>query len=243
MGEGVNGVEEYKKFHYFLACGEKQMGNDQGKAGSHGEKDKGSKQKRGEPSGGVGADGRPDLPSGNQAKFSKALLALMKAEMSDMQALRSIVEGETYTASGRTIDNVKSEGGHTALHCAVLHGKTQIVKYLLEHGCQPRTIASNWQTALHDAILLGNHDIVSLLLEFGAPNVCLSTNAIGELPLHTVRFSFYNPMENTSMHLFHHISLRQRFMTGYKSQFTDIFDFRLLNCSPSPMAKRSFGIF
>lgn len=234
---------EDEKNHSLLACGEIQMGNDQGKAGSLGEKDKGSRQKRGEPSGGVGADGRPDLPSGNQAKFSKALLALMKAEMSDMQALRSLVEGETYTASGRTIDNVKSEGGHTALHCAVLHGKTQIVKFLLEHGCQPRTIASNWQTALHDAILLGNHDIVSLLLEFGAPNVCLSTNAIGELPLHTVRFSFYHLMEDTLMHIFHTISLLKQFISGYKSHFTDFFYFRLLNCSPSLMAKRSFGIF
>jgi predicted phosphohydrolase len=126
-------------------------------------------------------------------KFSKALLAWMKHNIGNMEALKSLIIGETYTVSGRTIDGVKGEGGHTALHSAVLAEKTQIVKFLLESGCQPRTLSSNWQTALHDAILLGNHDIVMLLLEFGAPNVCLSTNAIGELPLHTAAKLFTQP--------------------------------------------------
>jgi hypothetical protein len=188
------------------------MGIDQSKMGAHGDKDKGGKQKRADPNTSNGADGKPDLPSSGLLRFSKALLAQMKIDIGNLQAIRSLIVTDVYTVSGRIIDGVKDESGHTLLHAAVLAEKTQVVKFLLESGCQPRTLSNSWQTALHDAILNGNHDIVLLLLEFGAPNVCLSTNAIGELPLHVVRHLFNNAnlLHLNSSHIFlfsSHLSL------------------------------------
>lgn len=113
----------------------------------------------------------------------------MRTDIGDLTKLTSLINTETYTVHGKTIDGVKDGKNLSALHAAVLAEKPAVVKFLLECGCQARTLNDAWQTALHDAIDLGNHDIVMLLLEFGAPNVCLSTNGLGELPIHTVRSS------------------------------------------------------
>lgn len=172
------------------------MGTEQSRPLGQGEKDKGSKSRRAESTAVVGADGKPDLPTTGFAKFSKALLAIMRSDMSDLAKLVSLIFTETYTVSGKTIDSVKNDKNLSALHAAVLAQKPQVVKFLLECGCQARTLSDSWQTALHDAIVLGNHDIVMLLLEFGAPNVCLSTNGLGELPIHTVRFFYSSCLSN-----------------------------------------------
>lgn len=186
--------------------GIRAMGTDQSKMGGYGEKGGGwawrggSKRTRPpvDPNTAVAAsEGKPDVPPAHLARFTQALLAQMKTDIGDLNALASLIVGENYKASGKTIDEVKTEDGLTALHAAVLAEKPQVVKFLLECGCQPRTLSANWQTALHDAILKGNHDLVRLLLEFGAPNVCLSTNRIGELPLHTVR-AFLPPLRRIS---------------------------------------------
>lgn len=166
------------------------MGTEHSRPSGHGEKDRGGKNRYATSSTTVGSDGRPDLPSTGFSKFSKALQAWMRADVDNLEKLTSLINTESYTVSGKTIDSVKDEKNHTALHFAVLAQKPHIVKYLLECGCQARTLNDSWQTALHDAIDLGNHDIVMLLLEFGAPNVCLSTNGLGELPIHTVRICF-----------------------------------------------------
>jgi len=181
-GRGLNPVRQPR-----VGARSVHMGIDQSKLATHGEKDRGGKNRKVEGSVPAGSDGKPDLPQAYMSKFSKALLAQMKADIGDLAAIMALINTESYTVSGKVIDSVKDAEGLTVLHRAVLSEKTLVVKFLLECGCQPRTLSHSWQTALHDAILKGNHDIVLLLLEFGAPNVCLSTNATGELPIHLVR--------------------------------------------------------
>lgn len=191
-------VVGFASFPPRVALRTRAMGTDQSKMGGYGEKGGGGgwalrgasrrPPRQLDPNTAVASnEGMPDVPPAFLARFSQALLQQMKTDIGDLQALASLIVGDHYKATGKTIDEAKNDEGLTALHAAVLAEKPQVVKFLLECGCQPRTLSKTWQTALHDAILKGNHDIVLLLLEFGAPNVCLSTNSSGELPLHTVR--------------------------------------------------------
>lgn len=60
-------------------------------------------------------------------------------------------------------------GGDTALHCAVMQGRTDIVKLLLANKAEVNVMANNsgW-TPLHMAVFSGHKDIVELLLAGGA---------------------------------------------------------------------------
>lgn len=219
------------------------MGTEQSRPSGQGEKDKGSKARRAESVALANGHEKPDLPASNLSKFSKSLLALMRSDIGDLTKLTSIVYGETYTASGKTIDSVKDGQNLSVLHAAVLAQKTPVVKFLLECGCQARTLNDSWQTALHDAIDLGNHDIVMLLLEHGAPNVCLSTNGLGELPIHTVRLTLAYLLVNHSLSLLSDLDSLFIDATDPKIDFSRADVSRPQDSSQSPMASAYSGTY
>ena len=63
-----------------------------------------------------------------------------------------------------TLDNDE----HTALHIAVIHGKSDVVRTLLDKGANVNAKTRSWWTALHMAAMYGKSDVVSILLDKGA---------------------------------------------------------------------------
>lgn len=76
--------------------------------------------------------------------------------------------------------NVPDNAGNTPLQVASLNGEEQIVKFLLDAGCEINTKNIDKDTPLIDAVENGNVEVVKLLLEAGAnPR---TVNASGDEP-------------------------------------------------------------
>lgn len=76
--------------------------------------------------------------------------------------------------------NVPDNAGNTPLQVASLNGEEQIVKFLLDVGCEINTKNIDKDTPLIDAVENGNVEVVKLLLEAGAnPR---TVNASGDEP-------------------------------------------------------------
>ncbi|CEJ54271.1 hypothetical protein PMG11_00590 [Penicillium brasilianum] len=80
--------------------------------------------------------------------------------------------------------NVPDNAGNTPLQVASLNGEEQIVKFLLDAGCEINTKNIDKDTPLIDAVENGNVDVVKLLLDAGAnPR---TVNALGDEPYELV---------------------------------------------------------
>ncbi|KAJ5364119.1 uncharacterized protein N7496_009832 [Penicillium cataractarum] len=80
--------------------------------------------------------------------------------------------------------NVPDNAGNTPLQVASLNGEEQIVKFLLDAGCEINTKNIDKDTPLIDAVENGNVDVVKLLLDSGAnPR---TVNASGDEPYELV---------------------------------------------------------
>jgi hypothetical protein len=80
--------------------------------------------------------------------------------------------------------NVPDNAGNTPLQVASLNGEEQIVKFLLDAGCEINTKNIDKDTPLIDAVENGNVEVVKLLLEAGAnPR---TVNASGDEPYELV---------------------------------------------------------
>lgn len=64
--------------------------------------------------------------------------------------------------------NARNEHGMTALMRAARHGRTRMVRALLEHGADPNVVRSDNFTALSLAAFFGHTEIVEMLLKHGA---------------------------------------------------------------------------
>ncbi len=64
--------------------------------------------------------------------------------------------------------NVRSRGGYTPLHKAVLSGNTGLARLLLEHGADPHATREGGRTPLDDARESGRGAVVQALREHGA---------------------------------------------------------------------------
>lgn len=64
--------------------------------------------------------------------------------------------------------NARNEHGMTALMRAARHGRTRMVRALLEHGADPNVARSDNFTALSLAAFFGHTEIVEMLLKHGA---------------------------------------------------------------------------
>ncbi|XP_001367751.2 ankyrin repeat domain-containing protein 27 isoform X2 [Monodelphis domestica] len=64
--------------------------------------------------------------------------------------------------------NVTNQDGFTALHVAVLHGRTDLVSLLLKHGANVDAKNVNRATPLHLACQKGHSQVVKSLMDFGA---------------------------------------------------------------------------
>ena len=81
----------------------------------------------------------------------------------------------------QAIDEQNSEG-KTALHCAALAGRDEVVTVLLDRGAQTDLQDNSKRTALHCAALAGSDEVVTVLLDRGAQVDVLDDN--GDTPLH-----------------------------------------------------------
>lgn len=93
----------------------------------------------------------------------------------DAQLLAAALQGETEImrealAAGASPDARQpvTKDGWTALTCAVLSGKDQAVRLLLEAGAEVNALCPDGATALHKACLWGHVSIAALLLAHGA---------------------------------------------------------------------------
>lgn len=89
--------------------------------------------------------------------------------------------------------NLADNAGNTPLQIAALEGHTEIVKLLLENGCEIDTLNIDKETPLIDAVENGHLEVIRLLLEHGA-NPRLG-NAKGEEPYELVKESDENYAE------------------------------------------------
>src|SRR5688500_5371656 len=64
--------------------------------------------------------------------------------------------------------NLRSEGGHTALHAAVENGYLDVVCFLVEHGADLSARLDSGESALDLARLTGRDDIIAYLTARGA---------------------------------------------------------------------------
>ncbi|CAL5867321.1 uncharacterized protein PFLUO_LOCUS1536 [Penicillium psychrofluorescens] len=80
--------------------------------------------------------------------------------------------------------NIPDNAGNTPLQIVSLNGETDIVKFLLDAGCEINTKNIDKDTPLIDAVENGNVDVVKLLLDAGAnPR---TVNAAGDEPYELV---------------------------------------------------------
>ncbi|KAF8847190.1 ankyrin [Acephala macrosclerotiorum] len=96
----------------------------------------------------------------------------------------------------------------SALHLAATHGRTEVVKLLLEHGVNVNAKSSGSWTALHNACLAGSIDTVRILVECGADVSSILVDSITLLHLvaqayqadlnEIAKFLFMQPSINTS---------------------------------------------
>ena len=84
----------------------------------------------------------------------------------------------------RRINERQPRGGSTPLSDAALHGRLDVVKYLLERGAKVDATNRDGNTPLHVAAFLCRKDIVKLLLEKGASP--LTKNRKGETAIAVV---------------------------------------------------------
>ena len=85
---------------------------------------------------------------------------------------------------GRSVNAKDPQEGNTPLYLAVLFGRTEIVKVLLEKGADVAIANRDGNTALHVASFLANIEHVDLLLNSGAST--RARNAQGETPVDVV---------------------------------------------------------
>ncbi len=103
---------------------------------------------------------------------------------------RAISKGdldETKTLLGRAarrINERQPQGGSTPLSTAALHGRLDIVKYLIQRGAKVGATNNDGNTPLHVAAFLCRAGIVQLLLDKGGST--LTKNRRGETPIDVV---------------------------------------------------------
>lgn len=82
----------------------------------------------------------------------------------DLEKVKSLLESPPPGLDPNRPDH----SGNTALQIAALAGFTEIVKMLLDHGCEVNTINGLGDTPLEDAMDNGHEDVVRLLTDAGA---------------------------------------------------------------------------
>ncbi len=65
--------------------------------------------------------------------------------------------------------NLKGQGGQTPLMDAILNGKLEVTKYLLENGADPMITEDHGYTAMDAAAFAGQYEIINILVKRGLP--------------------------------------------------------------------------
>jgi len=74
-----------------------------------------------------------------------------------------------FARSGKTKRKISEKELQSAFRLACLYGRTEVVKFLLQHGIDLHSFDGTGQTALHSAAIGGQLEVIKLLLEFKPP--------------------------------------------------------------------------
>ncbi|MEM7232237.1 MAG: ankyrin repeat domain-containing protein, partial [Planctomycetota bacterium] len=94
--------------------------------------------------------------------------------MPNSSLARAVINGDVREVRRRLYNNrrlneqIRGNGGATPLNTAALHGKIEVVKFLIKQGADVNAANSDGNTPLHAAAFLCREDVVKLLLEAGA---------------------------------------------------------------------------
>ncbi len=110
------------------------------------------------------------IEHGNLNELKEALVS-MDAKANCFSKYFSCTKSQKKTEISATRLNSQDEYQMTIMHWAVIHGKYDIVHYLLKSGALPNIPNANGYTAFHKAILNNKYDIVRLFISSGMVDV------------------------------------------------------------------------
>jgi len=121
-------------------------------------------------------DGEDEDPGDDNPKMR----FLWAAQYDKLELVKSLLE------SSPSLLTFKDGDGYTALHRASYNNHIQIVRFLLDQGCDPLVTTHEGWTPLHSAAKWDSKECVELLLQVTPPNI--QTNG-GQTPLHLAAMS------------------------------------------------------
>ena len=118
-----------------------------------------------------------------QDKNKNTILHVMATELQS-KTIKHLFNFKTYYFNHclRTYIDEKNEDGDTALHIALQHNDTSVIKLLLENKASIYEQNKAGDTALHIALQNNNTSDINQLLENKAP-ICRPLNVLGQCPI------------------------------------------------------------
>ena len=107
--------------------------------------------------GNSGSTAKVDVPTVDLSQFSPREQVFECVRKGDLRTLESLIQSDP------RLVNVRGPARATPLHFAAVAGETKIVKFLLDHGANPRLEDEDGFTAAARAAQEGNDAIASLL--------------------------------------------------------------------------------
>lgn len=103
-------------------------------------------------------------------QMKKDLAFWRACEKGQVEKIRAIVDTQPwYTSKKKFVNSLSPCSSHTPLELAVVHGKIEAVKCLLELGADPTIQCTDNYQPLHWAAYYGHKEIATLLMEMNAP--------------------------------------------------------------------------